>query len=428
MLDVKFIRENPDIIRNSLKRRHYNEELLDDFLAVDGEWRSITAKLGSKRKEKNEMSRAIASSVNENEKMELIKKGDEISSDIKKMEDQLNSLSKKRFDILYQLPNTPLPDVPVGKDESENKEIRTWGTPTSFGFKARDHIELGEINGIIDVERAAKVSGARFYYLKKEAVLLEFALVQYVANKLIKKGYIPVIPPVLVREKSMFGTGFLPLGRDDVYKIENEDLYLVGTAEVPLGAMHMDETFRYKDLPIKYFGFSSCFRTEAGAHGRDTKGIFRVHQFDKIEMFKYSVEEESEKEHEDLIKTAEEIFQDMKIPYRIINICTGDLGAPAAKKYDLEAYLPGQLKYREMVSCSNCTDYQARRLNIKYVDKYGNLKYVHTLNSTALAIERTIVAIFENYQMEDGSIGIPDVLKPYIGVLEKIGTGLKNGK
>jgi len=415
MIDVKLIRENPEMVREALQKRGADVSVLESFLKVDKEWRTLTTQLGKKRKEKNEYSLKI-SKAQQGEKEKLISESDTIAKEIDALETSIKEKEQERNYLLSLLPNIPHPTAPIGIDESCSVVVRTWKEIPKYNFNPKDHIDIATKLDIVDVERASKVSGARFYYLKNEAVMMEFALINYVSNLLIKNNFKPVIPPVLVRERSLFGTGFLPTGRNDVYKIENEDLFLVGTAEVPLGAMHMDEVFKYSDLPLWYFGFSSCFRTEAGAHGKDTKGIFRVHQFDKIEMFKFTLPEKGEEEHEHLIKMVETIFQGLEIPYRIINICTGDLGPSAAKKYDLEAYLPGQGKYREMASCSLCTDYQARRLNIKFVDKNNAMRYVYTLNSTAVAIGRAIVAIIENNQEENGSIRVPKVLQPYMNI------------
>lgn len=346
-------------------------------------------------------------------------KAAKIPAEIKTLEKRLQDYERKLEYYLSRLPNLTHETVPLGKDESDNVVVKVWGERPQFSFKPKDHIDLGINLNLIDIERAAKVSGARFAYLKHEATLLEFALIKYALEEVVKDGFIPVIPPVLVKREAMYGAGFLPLGEDDIYWIKGEDLCLAGTAEVPLAAMHMNEILDEDMLPLYYTGFSTCFRTEAGAHGRDTKGIFRVHQFDKLELFKFTTPETSWEEHEKLIETVERIYKGLRLHYRIVNVCSGELGVAAAKKYDLEVWLPGQGKYREVVSCSNCTDYQARRLNIRYrKDLKEKPRFVHTLNSTAIAVGRVLVAIFENYQREDGSIGIPEVLTPYLGFRE----------
>ncbi|MEM4160436.1 MAG: serine--tRNA ligase [Thermoplasmata archaeon] len=409
MLDIKLIREKPEYVKERLAAR-CRDYPVDQLLGVDREWRELTGKVGKLRAEKNRLAREISRSA---DKAKAIAEVEKINQEIESCERRLAELDAERSRILALIPNLPHETVPSGPDENSNVVIREWGRIPDFKFKPKDHIELGELHGLIDVERAGKVSGARFAYLNKELVFLEFAIVQFALKELVKEGFVPLLPPVLVREMALFGTGFLPAGREDVYKIEGEDLYLAGTAEVPIGAMHAGEIFEKKELPKYYAGFSTCFRTEAGAHGRDTKGIFRVHQFDKIEMFKFVLPETSWEEHEKLLASAENLVRKLELPYRVVNIASGELGPSAAKKYDIEVYLPGQGKYREMISCSNCTDYQARRLNIRYRDTDG-LRFVHTLNSTALAIGRTIVAIMENYQREDGTIAVPQVLKPYL--------------
>ena len=330
-----------------------------------------------------------------------------------------------RFDAVWTpLPNPPHASAPVGRSEGDNVEIRRWGEPTTFDFAPIDHVDLGERLGIIDMERAAKVSGARFAYLKGSAVLLEFALVQWVLGRLAAEGFTPVVPPVLVRDTALFGTGFFPGARDQVYAVgvsdgsggvEGDDLYLVGTAEVPLAGMFTDEILSVSDLPMRFAGFSTCFRREAGTYGKDTRGIFRVHQFDKVEMFSFVDAARSWDEHEFLVGVEESLVQALGIPYRVVNVCTGDLGDSAAKKYDIEAWLPGQGAYREITSCSNTTDYQARRLRIRYRDDDG-VSIAHTLNGTAVAVGRTLIAILENNQQADGSVIVPEVLRPFLGL------------
>ena len=320
-----------------------------------------------------------------------------------------------------QLPNVMHESVPTGKDESENVEIRKWGTPPQFAFKPLDHIDLGLKLDLVDLERAAKVAGARFYYLKNELVRLNYALISFALDFIAKKGYTLVQPPYLLKREAISGAVALSDFEDTIYKIEGEDLYLLATSEHALNALHLGEILDGKALPLKYGGVSPCFRKEAGAHGRDTKGIFRVHQFEKVEQFVFCKPEDSWSEHERLITNAEEIFQALELPYRIVNICSGDLGTVAAKKYDLEVWLAGQQRYREAVSCSNCTSYQAVRSNVRYRDKTSEpTRYVHTLNSTFIATERTLVAIMENFQQADGSVVLPEVLGPYMDGLDAI--------
>jgi seryl-tRNA synthetase len=303
--------------------------------------------------------------------------------------------------------------VPPGKDETENLVIRKWGEPKKFDFEIKDHVELGKNLDLIDIERAAKISGSRFYYLKNEAVILEFALVMFAIDILTKKGFIPIIPPVLAKEEIFVGMGYLPQADLEMYKTTLDEFRLAATSEQTIGPMFKDEILREEDLPLRYVGFSSCFRREAGSYGKDVRGILRVHQFDKVEMFIFCKKEESQKEHELILSCEEEIMQKLSIPYQVVMMCTGDLGFPVAKKYDIEAWIPSENKYRETHSTSNCTDFQARRLNIRYRKKDKNIEFVHTLNGTAIAIGRTLIAIFENYQQKDGSIIVPEVLRKY---------------
>lgn len=419
MIDIRLIREDPERVKRSLELRGDLDKLrmVDELLFYDEKRRKLVREIDNLRHSRNvltaEVAKIKAKGGNPAGKLNEAKA---ILERIKLLEAQLKECEEKISYIHPRLPNLIHESVPVGKDESENVVVKTWGEKPKFNFKPKDHIELGLNLKLMDVERGAKVSGARFAYLLNDAVLLEFSIVRFVLDLALKKGFIPVVPPVLVKERAMFGAGFLPLGEEDVYRIRGEDLCLVGTSEVSLAAMHMDEILDENELPLRYIGFSTCFRTEAGAHGRDTKGIFRVHQFDKLEFFVFSVPEDSWNEHERLISTVEEIYRRLKLHYRIVNVCSGELGVTAAKKYDLEVWLPGQNKYREVVSCSNCTDYQARRLNIRCRKHPGEKpRFVHTLNSTAAAIGRVLIAIFENYQREDGSIEVPEALVPYMG-------------
>jgi seryl-tRNA synthetase len=331
---------------------------------------------------------------------------------IKELELELGDVEERLRAMLLEIPNIPLPDVPEG-GEDDSVVLRLVGEPTTFDFEPRDHLDLGLALDLIDMERAAKVSGSRFAYLKGDLVLLEFALVQYALSVITARGFRPVIPPVLVREEAMYGTGFFPTDRAQVYETVDGDC-LVGTSEVPLAAMHMEEFLEAEKLPLRYAGFSTCFRREAGAAGRDTRGILRVHQFDKVEMFSFCLPEQSEAEHQVILAAEEQILQGLGIPYRVVNIAAGDLGAPAAQKFDCEAWLPGQQRYRELTSCSNCTDYQARRLNCRYRTENGP-RFVHTLNGTGVAVGRTLIAIMENGQRADGGMVVPEALRPWMG-------------
>ena len=342
-----------------------------------------------------------------------------INDDLKKLEERLAEAEEKFIVHFSKYPNLSHSTTPVGKDESGNIVQSYFGKKLEFDFKPKNHIELGTNLDILDEKRAAKISGSRFVFLKNEGVLLELALVQYVLNALIKKGFTPLLPPFLVKEKAMYGTGFFPVEKTQYYKTELDDLFLIGTSEVPLCAYHSDEFLDAGVLPLKYTAFSTCFRREAGTYGKDLGGMLRVHQFDKVEMFIFAHPEKSWEEYERLKDNLEEIMQGLGFHYRIVNMCTGDIGTPNAKKYDLEAWLPGQNNYRELASCSHDTDFQARRLNIKYRD--GKRKeLVHTMNSTACAVGRTLIAIYENYQDRDGNIKIPEVLLPYMNGIDII--------
>ena len=409
MLDIKFIRQNVEIIKEELSKRGIKIDIVD-LLNLDKKKRELIVKIEKLREEQNKSSKKIAKP---DEK--TIKEMKKIKEEINKLNLLLTEKEDKFQELMLKLPNISHSSVPIGPDESGNIVSYKWGEKPEFNFKPKDHLEICEKLNLIDIKKAAKISGARFVLLKNEAVLLEFAIIRFIMDILVQKGFNLIIPPVLVKKEAMYGTGFFPAEANEYYKIEGEDLYLTGTSEVPLASMHMNEIFKEEDLPLKYAGFSSCFRKEAGSYGKDTRGMFRVHQFDKIEMFIFSLPEKSWDEYEQLLKVSEEIFQKLNIHYQVVNICTGDLAAPNAKKIDLEAWFPGQNCYREVVSCSNDTDFQTRRLGIKYNDKKGQKTYIHTLNSTACALGRTIIAILENYQQEDGRIIVPKVLQPYLG-------------
>jgi seryl-tRNA synthetase len=342
------------------------------------------------------------------------KKEDELKKNLKELDGRFQKL-------MYQIPNPPFDDVPVGEDDEDNVVMRHVGEKPKFDFRPKDYLEIAEKLDIIDVKRAAKVSGSRFAYLKNEAVLIEFALINFVLDSLTKEGFSPVIPPVMLKSKMAKGTGYFEATDiGEAYYLPKDDLFLVGTSEQSLLTMRAGEIFEEKDLPKRYLGFSTCFRREAGSYGKDTKGILRVHQFDKLEMFSFCQPEKSNEEHQFLLSLEENLMKKLKIPYQVIKICTGDLGLPAAKKYDIESWVQSENRYRETHSCSNCTDFQARRLNIRYRSKKGKINFVHTLNGTAIAIGRILIAIIENYQQEDGTVKVPKVLQKYLGGYKKI--------
>ncbi len=418
MLDIKFIRQNPEKVKEGCQKKQVKCDV-DRLLEVDKKRREILRALEDMLAQKNKASKEIAGMKNGIEKQILILKMRELDTNSDRLDKEIKSLDGEFNNLMLQIPNLPLDDVPVGKDERENVVLREIGKKPKFNFKPKDYLEISEKLDLIDVKRAAKVAGTRFGYMKKEAVLLEFALINFTFDTLTKESFIPVVPPVMLKSEMARGMGYLEQAdANEAYYLPQDDLYLAGTAEQPLGVMHASEVLDEKDLPRRYVGFSTCFRREAGAYGKDTKGIMRVHQFDKVEMFSLIKPEGSKKEHQFFLAMEEKMMQELKIPYRIINICTGDLGFPAAAKYDIEAWIPSEGRYRETHSTSNCTDFQARRLNIRYKDKSGKLNFVHTLNGTAFAIGRTLIAIIENYQQKDGSILIPGVLQKYLNFKE----------
>lgn len=410
MLAIKFIRENPNKVKEGCKKKQVKVDI-DYILKLDEEKRRYQKTLENLRARQKELSFEIPLPL---------KKLKGIKNEIKKIEPRLEEKEVELKKSLLLLPNLPLDEVPEGKDERDNVILKEVGKRRKFNFKVKSYIELGRDLDLVDTERAAKVSGTRFGYLKKEAALLEFALINFTFDFLRKENFIPIVPPVMLKPKAMEGMGYLERGKEDVYFIEKDNLYLVGTAEQSIGVMHQNEILKEEDLPLRYLGFSTCFRREAGSYGKDAKGIFRVHQFDKIEMFSFCHPQKSKKEHHFFLSLEERLMQILEIPYRVVQMCTGDLGDPAAAKYDIEAWFPSENRYRETHSTSNCTDFQARRLNIRYKDKSGRLNFVHTINGTAFAIGRALISIFENYQQRDGTIQIPEVLQKYIFPKKKI--------
>jgi seryl-tRNA synthetase len=381
---------------------------------VDAGRRAVLPELENRRADKKKVSERIAQAKRAGEDAEAeFAESNSLTDQIKSLEEELSGIDTRIAELLAELPNLPDPSAPDGMTEEDAELVRTAGEPPEFGFEPRDHLEIGTALDLIDMEHAAQASGSRFAYLKGELVLLELALVQYAMHKLAGRGLRPVVPPVLVREETMFWTGFLPTDRAQIYELSGDDLMLVGTSEVPLAALHANEILAADRLPLRYAGFSTCFRREAGAAGKDTRGIFRVHQFDKVEMFSFVEPAASGEEHERLLAIEEEILTELEIPYRVVNVAAGDLGAQAAKKYDCEAWLPGQQRYRELTSTSNTTDYQARRLRCRFRPDGGSPVPVHTLNGTAVAVGRTLLAIMENHQLSDGGFRVPAVLKDF---------------
>ncbi len=411
MLDINFIRENPEVVKNACKNKNANVDV-DRVLELDKKKRELITKSENLKSRQNKLGK---------ENTEEAKK---LKTEFKEIEPQLKEVEEKLKTLLLQLPNIPFDDVPVGKDDSGNVVLRKMGKPPKFNFKLKNYMELGESLDLIDTERSGKVAGSRFGYLKNELALLEFALINLVMDTVKKpfgglragKGFVPVIPPVMLKEEMARGTGYFEAADEkEAYYLPEDKMYLAGTSEQSLVSMHANEILDEKKLPLRYVGFSTCFRREAGSYGKDTKGILRVHQFDKLEMVIFSKPEDSKKEHELLLSIEEKLMKALGLPYQVINICTGDLGRPAAKKYDIETWLPSENKYRETHSTSNCTDFQSRRLNIRYRDKSGKINFAHTLNGTAFAIGRILIMIMENYQQKDGSIKVPKVLQKYCG-------------
>ena len=425
MLDIKQIRKDPEPIRANLKKRNNPKylKMLDQLIKSDTDWRNQQKDLDSIKHDRNK--KALEISTLKKQKKDATKEIQSmrsLSESIEKKQKSIENVRQNIDDILHRLPNLLHETVPIGKDETENKELRKWGKIKTYNFPLKSHNDLLDSLDGADIERAAKVAGSRFYYLKNDLVMLDFALMKFALDFLRERGYTVMETPFMIRRKPMEGAVSLSDFEDMLYKIEGEDLYMIATSEHALAGYHMDETLNPETLPLKYAGLSTCFRKEAGSHGKDTKGIFRVHQFNKIEQFIFTTPEKSWEEHEKLMKNAEDLFKKLELPYRIVNICTGDIGTVAAKKYDLEVWMPHQNAYREMVSCSNCTDYQSRKLKIRYGKEGGELNLVHTLNSTAIATSRAIVAILENNQQKDGTVTIPKALQPYMNnkkVIEK---------
>jgi seryl-tRNA synthetase len=416
MLDINLIREDPELVKQSMRRRNMNTDVVDEVLSVDAAWREVLTEGNQLRHRKNVVAEEIK---------ELKRKGEDISEKIAETkalpekirltEEKEKDLREKIRQLMLQIPNLLHESVPDGIDDMENVEVRRWGDFKDYSFELKSHVDIMEDLNLLDTERAGKVAGSRFYYLKNEAVLLDMALICVALHHLKEKGFQLMETPYMLNRRAVEGCVDMSAFEDVLYKISDEDLYLTATSEHTLASYHMDEILDEENLPLRYAGFSACFRREAGAHGKDTKGVFRSHQFNKVEQFVFSTPDTSWDEHELMIQNAEEIFQKLEIPYRVVNVCTGDLGGVAAKKYDIEAWMPKQQMFREVVSCSNCTDYQARELNVRYRTPEGN-KFVYTLNSTALATSRAIVAIFENFQQEDGSVMMPKVLQGYMGI------------
>lgn len=415
MLDINVIRETPELVKESMRKRRMDTGMVDEVLTLDTQWRDTLTEGNQLRHRKNVLAEEIKEAKRKGEDIsDKIRESKELPEKIRASEEKEKELRARIYQVMLQIPNLIHESVPDGVDENDSPEIRRWGTFKEYDFELKSHVDIMEALNLLDTERAGKVAGSRFYYLKNEVVLLDLALIHLALNHLREKKFQLMETPYMLNRRAVEGCVDMSAFEEVLYKIEGEDLYLTATSEHTLASYHMDEIFEEEVLPLRYAGFSACFRREAGAHGKDTKGVFRTHQFNKVEQFVFSPPETSWDEHEGMIRNAEEIFQKLEIPYRVVNVCSGDLGGVAAKKYDIEAWMPKQGVFREVVSCSNCTDYQARELNVRYRTPEGN-KFVHTLNSTALATSRAIVAIFENNQQADGTVVVPKMLRDFVG-------------
>jgi seryl-tRNA synthetase len=420
MLDIRFIREHPDLVRAGAQKKKMAFDL-DALLHLDEQRRTLTQKGDTLRAQSNRASKQIAQLKGE-EKQQAIKEMREVSAAIKTLEGEQREVEERYDDLMLLVPNPPAEDVPDGETDEDNAEIRCWGEIPCFDFEPKDHVQLGEELDLIDIPRGVKLAGSRSYFLKNEAVLLEWAVCRFTLDRLIAKGFVPMTAPQLVKDLAMIGTAWFPMGADQAYRIERDELNLIGTAEVPVTAYHYDEILSEDELPKRYAGFSTCFRREAGTYGKDTRGLYRIHQFQKVEQVVVCRNDEatSIREHEFILKNAEEIVQALKLPYRVVNVCGGDLGQAQIKKYDIETWMPGRNAYGETHSCSMFHDFQARRLKLRYRDKEGQVHFAHTLNNTAIASPRILIPIMENYQQSDGSIVVPEVLRPYMDGMERI--------
>ncbi|KRN29954.1 serine--tRNA ligase [Liquorilactobacillus mali] len=421
MLDIKMIRLNEDEVKTRLATRNVKPETIDELLEQDKIRRELVVKTETLKQKRNEVSQAIAQAKrNKEDAGAAIAEMKEVGNEIKQLDEQLNVVNDKVLDMAARLPNLPNPTIPVGPDEAANVEIKVVGTPRKFAFEPKAHWDIGEKLGILDFERGAKVSGSRFLYYKGWGARLERAIYNFMLDEHAKEGYTEVLPPYLVNGASMFGTGQFPKFKEDVFQIEGQDLTLIPTAEVPLTNYYRDEVIPDEDLPVYFTALSPSFRSEAGSAGRDTRGLIRLHQFNKVEMVKYCKPEDSYDELEKMTLNAGNILDKLGLPYHVITLSTGDMGFSAAMTHDVEVWMPSQHVYREISSCSNCEDFQARRAHIQYRDEDGKLKFVHTLNGSGLAVGRTVAAIIENCQNEDGSVTVPEVLRPYMNGLEVI--------
>ncbi len=418
MLDIAFIRKNPDIVRAAITNKRLSLDL-DDLMAADKTRRDAIGLLDAKRSRKNELS-ALIPKASKDDRPKLVEEAKEIRGQIEQLEPELNEANKRFDDLMLRVPSIPRPEVPIGKGEEDNVEIRKIGTPKTFAFKPRDHVELMTMLGLVNWDGPRRYAGGRSYALVREGALLELAVTRLAVDILHKRGLSIVVPPVIVKERALIGTGFFPLGREEAYSVPDDELFLVGTSEVPLVSLHTDETLNAADLPIRYAGISPCFRREAGAHGKDTRGLYRVHQFTKVEQVVFCLpdEEIAEKEHYELLANAERVLEALEIPYRVAIACTGEIGLGQTRKHEVESWMPGRDAYAETHSCSTMGDFQARRSNIRVRLADGTLSYPYTLNNTAVASPRILIPLLENHQNENGSVTLPKALVPYMNGIE----------
>jgi seryl-tRNA synthetase len=420
MLDIAFIREFPDLVKAGAKKKRIQVDV-DRLLDVDRQRRSLITKIEQLRAERNRQSRTV-SRLPPGEREALLAETRGITEQLRHSETALAPLEAEFEHLMLQVPNVPAADVPEGLTDADNVEIRRWGEPPTFSFTPRDHVELGEALDLIDIKRAVRIAGTRTYYLKNGAVLLELAVLRFTLDHMMRKGFTPLSVPHLVKDEAMIGTAYFPGGEEQAYRVEKDEVNLIGTAEVPLTAYHYDEVLNEAELPKRYVGMSACYRREAGTYGRDTRGLYRIHQFHKVEQVIICAADEqvSIAEHEAIVHHAEEVIQALQLPYRVVNVCGGDLGAPQVKKYDIETWMPSRNAYGETHSASRFYDFQARRLKLRYRDRQGRVHYAHTLNNTVIASPRILIPILEIYQQEDGSVIVPEVLRSYMNGLERL--------
>jgi seryl-tRNA synthetase len=420
MLDIAFIREFPDLVKAGAKKKRIQVDV-NRLLDVDRQRRGLITEIEQLRAERNRKSKLV-SSLPPSEREALLAETRGLTEQLRYSETALAPLEAEFEHLMLQVPNVPAADVPEGLTDADNVEIRRWGEPPTFSFTPRDHVELGEALDLIDIKRAVRIAGTRTYYLKNEAVLLELAVLRFTLDHMMRRGFVPMLVPHLVKDEAMIGTAYFPGGEEQAYRVEKDAVSLIGTAEVPLTAYHYDEILPEAELPKRYVGMSACYRREAGTYGRDTRGLYRIHQFHKVEQVIICAADEqvSIAEHEDIVHHAEEVLQALQLPYRVVNVCGGDLGVPQVKKYDIETWMPSRKGYGETHSASRFSDFQARRLKLRYRDRQGRVHYAHTLNNTVIASPRILISILEIFQQEDGSVIVPDALRPYMGGIERI--------